>query len=240
MTHREPWRVSTKNGLDSLMKFRTATRACGVNSVDHHRVEVHIRIESVPKTLHKRHGATLRGIQTQPLLSPSPKFSKQSAYENVQDIAGEASIIGQAVTQRERQRQDPLPYPHDWKDTIDQMSRRIRHASSTTGRTPDSRFTRKGQQPVLTTVLTVKPQKTPRENAAIQEGSELFFNESGDRPVALLLSAEESFQLFRDDLIQHCRFRIARAVCDADSHEGVASSTPARNARRNILSNMRG
>jgi hypothetical protein len=33
---------------------------------------------------------------------------------------------------------------------------------------------------------------------------------------------EESVQLFRDDLIQHCRFRIARPVRSIDSREGVA------------------
>jgi len=68
----------------------------------------------------------------------------------------------------------------------------------------------------------VKPQETPRENSAIQKGTEFFFNKSGNRTVALLLSGEESFQLFRDDLIQHCRFRIARPVPDIDSHEGIA------------------
>ena len=85
----------------------------------------------------------------------------------------------------------------------------------------------------------MKPQKAPRENAAIQEGAEFFFNESGGRTVALLLSSEENFQLFGDDLIQNCRFRMAWEVCDGDSHEGIASSKHPRNARRNILSNMR-
>ena len=89
-------------------------------------------------------------------------------------------------------------------------------------RSLDARFTGKRQQPILSTVLAVKPQKTPRENTASQKGTEFFFNKPEDRTVALLLSGEESFQLFRDDLIQHCRFRITRPVCDADSHEGVA------------------
>ena len=78
------------------------------------------------------------------------------------------------------------------------------------------------QQPILSTVLALKPQKAPRENAAIQKGTEFFFNKPGDRPVALLLSGEESLQLFGDGLIQDCRFRIARAIRDTDSHEGIA------------------
>ena len=86
----------------------------------------------------------------------------------------------------------------------------------------------------------MKPQKAPCENAAIQEGTEFFFNKSGDRTVAIPLSGEESFQLFGHDLIQDGRFRIARSICDADSHESVASGKSAHNSRHNILGNIRG
>jgi hypothetical protein len=56
------------------------------------------------------------------------------------------------------------------------MGRRIRHSSSTTRRTPDSAFTGKSQQPIPAAVLAAKPQETPRENAAIQKGTEFSFN----------------------------------------------------------------
>ena len=55
----------------------------------------------------------------------------------------------------------------------------------------------------------MKPQETPRENSAIQEGTEFFLNKPGDRTVALLLSGDESFQFCSDDLVEQCRFRIA-------------------------------
>ena len=103
------------------------------------------------------------------------------------------------------------------------MRCRIRHASSTTRRAPDASFTGERQQPILSAALAVKPQETPRENSAIQKRTEFFFNKSGNRTVALLLSDEERFKLFGDDLIQHCRFRTARPVPDVDSHEGVAA-----------------
>ncbi len=86
----------------------------------------------------------------------------------------------------------------------------------------------------------MKPQKAPRENAVIQEGAEFFFNKSGDRTVAISLSGEKRFQFIRNDLIEHCRFWIARPICDADSHKSVASRKSAHNSRQNILSNMRG
>ena len=196
-------------------------------------------LRASPNTLNERHGATLRGAQTRQPPGPPP-HAKQSAYESVQHIAGEAPIVGQAVAQRERQRQDPLPYRHDWKDAIDQMRRRVRHAPSGTRRTPDAPFTGKRQQPIPSAVLAVKAQKTPRENAAIQKGTEFFFDESGDRTVALLLSCEERFQFFGDNLVEHSPFRLAGPVCDADSHEGIGSCKPARQSRRRVLSNMCG
>jgi hypothetical protein len=119
------------------------------------------------------------------------------------------------------------------------MRRRIGHSSAATGRTPDAGLTGKRQQPIPPAVLTVKPQKTARENSAIQETTEFFFNESRDRTVALLLSDEERFQFSGDDLIEHGRFGIARAVSDARSHEGVQSSKPAPKSRRHPLSNFR-
>ncbi len=93
---------------------------------------------------------------------------------------------------------------------------------------------------IISTALTVKPQKTPRENSAIEEGTELSFNELANRPIALLFNGKESFQLFRNDRIQHCRFRIPRTIRNADSHEGVASSKHARSSTRNTLNNMGG
>jgi hypothetical protein len=65
--------------------------------------------------------------------SPSRRFalrlrSPQSPYEDVQDIGREPRIVSQAVAQCERERQHTLPDLHGRKDTIDQMSRRVRHA----------------------------------------------------------------------------------------------------------------
>jgi hypothetical protein len=58
------------------MKLGTATCASGVNAIDHHRVKMHVCIQSVPKTLHERHGATLRGAKIQQSLGPPPQFPK--------------------------------------------------------------------------------------------------------------------------------------------------------------------
>ena len=46
------------------------------NPIEHHRVEMHICNQDVSKTLHERHGATLRGTQTQQELGSLPQLSK--------------------------------------------------------------------------------------------------------------------------------------------------------------------
>jgi hypothetical protein len=117
----------------------------------------HLLVQGVSETLDERHGATLRGPHAEKLAGAPPKLSAQGAHEDIQDISGEARVVGQAVTQREWQRQDPLPHRYHRKNAIDQMSRRIRHAPSTTRRTPDTRLTGKGQQAVLAAVRTMKP-----------------------------------------------------------------------------------
>jgi hypothetical protein len=61
-----------------------------------------------------------------------------------------------------------------------------------------ARFTRERRQPILSAVLAVKPQETPRENSAIQKRTECFFDKSGNR-TPFLLSGEESFKLFGDE-----------------------------------------
>ncbi len=54
------------------MKPGTAIFTDRINPIDHHRVEMHVCVQGVPKTLHERHGATLRGAKTPQLLGPPP------------------------------------------------------------------------------------------------------------------------------------------------------------------------
>jgi len=92
------------------------------------------------------------------------------------------------------------------------MRRRIRHASSTTRRAPDPSFTGERQQSILSAILAVKPQETPRENSAIQKSPEFFFHESRNGTIALLLPGEKGLELFGNDAVQQTCCRIARGV----------------------------
>ncbi len=57
--------------------------------------------------------------------------------------------------------------------------------------------------------LTPQTDETPGENPTIEERAEFVFNKSRNRMIAFLPPAQESFQLFGDDLIESCLFRIA-------------------------------
>jgi hypothetical protein len=70
--------------------------------------------------------------------------------------------------------------------------------------------------------------------------SSTFLNESGNRPVPLPLSGEERLQFCRDDPIQHRRLGSARAVCDADGHDAVATGNSGRNSPPNVISGLHG
>jgi hypothetical protein len=189
-----------------------ATLAGDVDPVNPDAVKVWVRIQGVPKTLHERDGSALRGAKTKQFLSASAQFAKQSANENVQNIAGEPRIVGHAVAQREGQRQDPLPYRYDGKHAIHQMRRHICHAPSATGGAPDASFTGKSQQPVVSAGFAPQTQKASGQNSTVEEGAEFVFNETWDRPVAFLLPAQKRFQLTGNDLIQHRLFRFSRSV----------------------------
>src|SRR5947199_8462788 len=61
---------------------------------------------------------------------------KTTPDENIQDIAQQTGVVGQAVAQCKWNRQHPLPDRNHGKDVVDEMRGRLRHASSPTRRTP--------------------------------------------------------------------------------------------------------
>jgi hypothetical protein len=103
---------------------------------------------------------------------------------------------------------------------------RVRHSSSTTRRAPATTFAGESQDAILATIVAVQAKKAMFGNATGQVVPEFPLYKMWDRAVPRLLSGKEGLQLFRDDLIQQRRFRMARPVRDVDSHvdshEGVA------------------
>jgi hypothetical protein len=74
--------------------------------------------------------------------------------------------------------------------------------------------------------LTTKPQKAARENTAVEKGAKFLFHEMGDRAIPLLLSAQECFQLLRNDLVQHGCFGIPGNVIRRSIAHGERQCMP--------------
>ena len=53
--------------------------------------------------------------------------------EDLKDAGDQFGVVGQAVTQRKRKRQDPLTDWHVGKDAVHQMGRGIGHPAAATG-----------------------------------------------------------------------------------------------------------
>src|SRR5712691_7978621 len=110
-------------------------------------------IQRVVETLHERHGAALRGLQSQEFAGAAAEFAKDGPDENIQHLAHQAGVIGQTVAQREWNRQHPLPNGNFGKDVVNQVSGRLRHSSPATARTPPAPAARKRDEAVVTARL---------------------------------------------------------------------------------------
>ncbi|PYS15264.1 MAG: hypothetical protein DMG15_05525 [Acidobacteria bacterium] len=66
--------------------------------------------------------------QLQPQFSgAAAKFAKDDSDENIQDIAQQTGVVGQAVAQRKWNRKHPLPDRDNREDVVDEMRGRLRH-----------------------------------------------------------------------------------------------------------------
>jgi hypothetical protein len=78
------------------------------------------------------------------------------------------------------------------------------------------------------------------QDATIEELAKLTFHKPRNVPVAFTLAGQERFQVPGDDSVHRVVFRIARPVCDVDSHEGIGGCKLRRNASGNSISEIQG
>jgi hypothetical protein len=68
----------------------------------------------------------------------------KTSQEGLQDLGGKPRVPCAAIPKWIRQGENPLPDRYFGKHTVDEMRRRIRHASSATRRTEPTTFAREG------------------------------------------------------------------------------------------------
>jgi hypothetical protein len=132
-----------------LVEFRLAVLVCSVNSVDDQAVKVWREIQRIAAALHERHGPALRQLQPQEFPGAAAKFAKDDSDENIQDIAQQTGVVGQAVAQRKWNRKHPLPDRDNREDVVDEMRGRLRHSSSSTRRAPTATTAGKRNQALV-------------------------------------------------------------------------------------------
>lgn len=91
----------------------------------------------------------------------------------------EIGLRGQQQTQRDRQRQHPLPYRHMWDDVVHQVRRGLRHAPCAARGAEPAPLAAERQQLVVAALAAAKPQDALRQDAALEKGVELVLDEPG-------------------------------------------------------------
>ena len=106
-------------------------------------------------------------------------------HEPAQDRGREAGIEGEAVAQGERKRQDPLAYGDLGEDPVDEVGGGIGHAATAAGGAEPAPLAREGDEAIVPAGIAVDAQESMGEDAALEDGAELSFDEARQRAGAL-------------------------------------------------------
>jgi hypothetical protein len=110
----------------------TLANRVGVDAVQRQRVEVNVQVERRAEALDEGDGAALLRANAPLPSRASAKLREQGTDEGAKHFARELRVVGAAVAECVGERENPLPHRRFRQHAIDQMRRRIRHATSTT------------------------------------------------------------------------------------------------------------
>jgi hypothetical protein len=122
------------------------------------------------------------------------------------NLTNRAFADSPSVTLRSRQRQHPLSDRHDRQHTIDEVRRRLGHASSCARRTQTPPLARE-RDPTLVTALATHAQEPIRQDPAVQQRAQLPTYESRHRASAILRALDEAREVALNRAVQRCLFR---------------------------------
>lgn len=171
-----------------------------------------VQIQCVAEALNEGDGAAsgpaVRGGNARP---PADR-GKHGAHPDLQYVPDQGGIVSEPIAHGKGNRQHPLTDRHLGKNTIHQMRRRVGHPPPAARRTEPTTFAGIRHEPVQAAGIAVHPQKSPRQDAAIEEGAEFPFDEPGDQTVALTLPGQKGFDMAGHHAIEYALFRPALAV----------------------------
>jgi hypothetical protein len=103
-------------------------RAGGVDAIEHEGVAVEVQIERVGEALRERDGAALAARKTPLCTRPPAQRGEDRAYEDGEDGARQARVLGEPVAEPEGQGEHPRADGHFGQYPLDQAGRRVGHA----------------------------------------------------------------------------------------------------------------
>jgi hypothetical protein len=157
-------------------------------------VEVHVQIESRPEALDEGDGAALlRANAPKPPRAPA-KPREQGTDEGAHDFAREPRVVGAAVAECVGERENPLPHRRFRQHAIDQMCRRIRHATSTARWTEAAALARERDQAIVAALVAVESKEAVCENSTAKERARLLLDEARGRALTGTGVGQESLQ----------------------------------------------
>jgi len=98
---------------------------------------------------------------------------------------------------------------------IDEPGGCVRHPPTAAGRAESSTLARKGNETIVSAGVAMHPQKSMRENPALEISADLSLDESGNRRALPSRASQEGLELFADDFVEKCLFGFVAFVSDS-------------------------
>ena len=129
------------------------------------------------------------------LPGPAAERREDGAHEETQDGARERGVVGEAIAEREGQREHPLPHGDLRQDPIHQVGGCVGHTPPAAGGTEAAALAREGDDAVQAAGVAVHAHEAAGEDAAAEEAPELALDEAGHRALTGLRAGQEGLEL---------------------------------------------
>ncbi len=195
-------------------------------------VEVECPAESLNEGDRPAVGGTGSGFQR---AASTPERGEDGAHEHAQDLGRQRSVVGQAVSQSEGQRKDPLAYGNSRQHPVHEVRRRVGHMPTAARRAKTATLTRERHHPIQATAVAMNAQESVREDSAVQEGAQLPLDEAWKDSFPDAGIGQPTLKVMLDHAVQRRRLGAARGVfgrrtCLAgSSHEQIVGPGSCQN-----------
>jgi hypothetical protein len=153
------------------------------------------------EALHEGDRTALAAAYPPPLAGAATQRCEQGPEEEVQDLAGEACVVGHAIAERKGEREHPLAHGDLGKDAVDEVGGGVGHAPPRAGGA-EAALAREGDQTVVAAFVAVQAEEAMSQHAAFEIGAERALDETGNGMVTPTSAGQEGLELRLDDAVE--------------------------------------